>query len=175
VFENNSISVGYLFKSHGIHGELVWRTQQNIGEEILEQMESIFLSIDGLRVPFFLEQIVIRSAFDFVIKLEDVDSEADAQKLIGREVLLEASLFENSGSSSQYEALIGFIAKTAQGAEIGKILRVEQFPQQVMWIVSRNDNELLIPAIDSWIIKSDTQNKTIELDLPEGLIDLNRA
>jgi 16S rRNA processing protein RimM len=45
-------------------------------------------------------------------------------------------------------------------------------PQQEMAFVIHNGREVLIPLNESLIVSVDRENKTLLMDLPEGLLDM---
>jgi 16S rRNA processing protein RimM len=40
--------------------------------------------------------------------------------------------------------------------------------------LTKEDLEVLIPVADDWIVSVDRENKSISMNLPEGLIEVNR-
>jgi 16S rRNA processing protein RimM len=54
----------------------------------------------------------------------------------------------------------------------GVITEVVEMPQQEMAFVLHHGREVLIPLNESLIISIDRENKTLLMDLPEGLLDM---
>ena len=67
--------IGVLNKPHGIHGEL----QFTFSDDIFDRTEAeyIICMMDGILVPFFIEEYRFRSENGALIKLEGID---DAEK-----------------------------------------------------------------------------------------------
>ena len=55
---------------------------------------------------------------------------------------------------------------------IGVIEEVIEMPQQIMGIVNYQGKEVLIPLNDQFITGVDEEKKILEMELPEGLLDL---
>ena len=55
---------------------------------------------------------------------------------------------------------------------IGIIEKILDFPQQAIFQIKYGEHEILIPARDEFIIGVDRLKKQIELDAPQGLIDI---
>jgi ribosomal 30S subunit maturation factor RimM len=56
---------------------------------------------------------------------------------------------------------------------IGQIQAVEEYPAGWMLVIKNStDPEFLIPWVDDWFIEADENKKIVELDLPEGLLEL---
>ena len=53
-----------------------------------------------------------------------------------------------------------------------EILRVEEYPQQLMAVVQPGDKEILIPLSDQLITSIDKPNRVLMMNIPEGLLDL---
>jgi 16S rRNA processing protein RimM len=58
------------------------------------------------------------------------------------------------------------------GVEIGVISEIEEYPQQEMATINYNKKDILIPLNEQFIIKLDNKKKVIEMELPEGLLEL---
>ena len=68
--------------------------------------------------------------------------------------------------------LIGFTV-IAGGAPVGEITDYDDSTDNVLFILRRPDgSEALIPASDDFIDSVDTQERTIAMTLPEGLLAL---
>ena len=85
--------IGTFNKPHGLGGELLFTFSDDVFERTA--CEYIICLIDGILVPFFIEDIRYRSDFSAFVKLEGVDSVEQAQvfaergrtvKLLGRGV-----------------------------------------------------------------------------------------
>jgi 16S rRNA processing protein RimM len=60
----------------------------------------------------------------------------------------------------------------AAGEFIGNIEEVREFPQQEMAIIIRKNSEILIPLNASLIEAIDKEANTVEMNLPEGLLEM---
>ena len=57
--------------------------------------------------------------------------------------------------------------------EIGTISEVNTQTVQTLLFVDTKSGEIIIPLAKEFIVEMNTSSKTIKLNLPEGLIDLN--
>ena len=55
---------------------------------------------------------------------------------------------------------------------IGKIIDVVENKNQDLFEVVFNENRILIPLVDEFVVNIDNENKKIIMNLPEGLTDL---
>jgi 16S rRNA processing protein RimM len=174
VFVEDCYCLGFVHKAQGIAGELVIKTELEQSEENITKWESIFLSIDGILVPFFIENIYLKSSNLIVVKLEDVENEIDVQKFRSLEVYVDKDLFKAESSSLGFVKWLNFeIIDSAYGL-VGTLEEVQEFPSQLMLQVKSKQNQMhLIPANQEWLVGVDEDKRTIEMQLPDGLLALN--
>jgi len=66
--------------------------------------------------------------------------------------------------------LIGFQVIN-QNQSIGTITEIQNFPGQLMFTVSCENRNFLMPFVEEWIVNIDENSRTLSVDLPEGIID----
>jgi len=142
--------------------------------ELYENLESIFVGFGKDLIPFFIENSSLHRNKFLRAKLEDVNSEEEADKIIGNEVYLPISMLPKlEGNQFYFHEIIGFTAKDSNIGIIGTVAEINDSGAQAIFIIINEDNkEILIPIIDEFIEKVDRTNKTIVLKTPEGLVDL---
>ncbi len=142
--------------------------------ELYQNLESIFVGFGKDLIPFFIENSSLHKNDFLRVKLEDVNSELEADKILGSEVYLPLSMLPKlEGNKFYFHEIIGFTAKDINFGTIGIINDVNDSGAQAIFIIINEDEkEILIPIIDEFIEKVDRQNKTILLKTPQGLIDL---
>ena len=67
---------------------------------------------------------------------------------------------------------IGFTITDSHAGTLGTITAVDDSTENVLFVVDHKGDELLIPANDDFITQIDSENQTIHMQLPEGLIGL---
>jgi 16S rRNA processing protein RimM len=165
--------IGMFNKPHGIHGELSFTFTDDIFDRA--DCEYLVCLLDGILVPFFIEEYRFRSDTVALIKLEGVDSEALARTFSNVEVYYPAKYagVEPDGEPSSIDAFIGFeVEDTASGA-LGKIIYVDTSTINTLFVVGNEKGELLIPVCEEFIAGIDYENKRIQMNLPDGLVDLD--
>lgn len=141
--------------------------------ESYTNMESVFVEINKHLVPFFIVSSSLHKGDFLRTRFEDVDSEDEADKLLGCEVYLPLSFLpELEGNKFYFHEIIGFDAEDQRLGVVGKIVGVNDSSAQPLFEIKNGDIEILVPMIDDFIIKVDRENKKIVLNTPEGLIDL---
>jgi len=174
VFVEGCNKLGFLYKAYGIKGELIVRTDLNLSENTINKWESIFIEINGILVPFFIEQISRRTDIELQIKLEDIDDEIQAKTYIGNSIFIEKDNLQIEVEDEAFSQWVSFQIVDEQGIFIGQIVKLIEYPSQSMLLINtKEQDEILIPAIEEWIISVDSDKKEIVMNLPTGLIDLN--
>lgn len=142
--------------------------------ELYEEMESIFVEFNKNLVPFFIENASLHKGDFLKVKFEDVDSEEDADKLIGCEIYLPLSMLPKlEGNQFYFHEVIGFDVVDKRLGNIGKIISINDSTAQPLFeILKDNVTEILVPMIDQFLVEVDRKNKKIIMDLPEGLIEM---
>jgi len=159
--------IGKLVKPRGYRGEIqLYVTHE--GEIEFKKLEFIFLNINGVPTPYFLEDVVF-SGKKIFLKLENINSDKEADELKNLEVLIPADKITELMDDSEFT---GFMISDEEHGEIGKIIRTEEYPSSEMWIVLRDGKEIMIPVTDQFIIEIDYPSKTIRYQAPEGLFEL---
>lgn len=164
--------IGKIVKKHGFKGEVVLRLDTDI-PEAYQEMESLFLQRAEAMVPFFIQRSSLSGQF-LRMKLEGVDTEADAEKLLRSEAYLPMDCLPQLGEGQfYYHQIEGYRAVDASSdREIGTIKRVDDTSVQALFVIERQGREVLVPVVDDFIEKVDKKGRTIRLRLPEGLLDL---
>ena len=154
------LPIGKVLKSDGTDGGILLGLSE-LGLEDIDLKEPVFIAFDGLEVPFFISSIRAKGSTKAVVKFCDVDSLADAEELVGREVLLDCEL-----ESGQELDLSGWKVSN-RGVEVGVVDYMELFPGNPCISVGGH----LIPLHEDLITSLDEKQRKIDFNLPEGLLD----
>ena len=168
ISEQDVYKIGQIGRTHGIKGEVTF----NFTDDVWDRAESeyLFLRVEGILVPFFLEEYRFRSDSTALLKFLDYDSANDVQFLVGCEVFFPPALPPEVGEDDEYtwRYFTGFELFDETAGHIGTIDRVDDSTQNVLFHVG----ERLIPAAEDWIKDINHKERTISMSLPEGLLDL---
>lgn len=158
-------------KPHGIHGELSF----TFTDDAFDRTECPYLvcQIDGIFVPFFIEEYRFRGENSALLKLEDIDSDSDARPFTNTDVYFPKSYLEDDEEqTAPGDYFIGFEITDQAHGYLGKITHVDDSTINVLFVVNYNNKELLIPANEDFILNIDEDKKTIRTQIPEGLLQL---
>ena len=166
---------GTFTKTHGVKGELVAKKISDLLEK--NKLESVLVDIDGGLVPFFIPKkgITPRNHSSVRIQLEDLDSEAKAQRFIGCDIYIlmkDVPDFIEEEEDIDPNVLIGFVYIDEEKGELGEIEDIQDYSGNVLLVLTVNDQEVLISYADENFIDLDEENKTITMKTPDGLLDM---
>ena len=169
--EDEVYRIGILNKPHGINGELQFSFDDDIFDRV--DAEYIVCKIDGILVPFFIEEYRFRSDTTAIIRLEDVDTEQKARRLTNTEVYFPTRHAEGLEPSSLSRNFFeGFRVEETRHGDIGTITGIDSSTINTLFVIDNGGRELLVPAHEEFIRDIDTEHRVITMSLPEGLLDL---
>lgn len=141
--------------------------------ELYENMESVFVEFNKNLIPFFIENCNLHKNDFLRVKFEDVDSEEEADKLIGCEIHLPLNMLPKlEGNKFYFHEVIGFEIEDKRLGVVGTIQSINDTTAQPLFEVLNGDVEILIPMIDHFLVEVNRKDKKIVMDLPEGLIEM---
>lgn len=169
--ESEVFRIGKLTKPHGIKGEISFAFDNDVFDRV--DCPYLICNIDGILVPFFIEEYRFKGKETALITFEDVDSEEKAQRMSGLEVYFPRKYYEDEPSEEieySWNFFLGFSVIDKASGKLGIIAAIDDKTLNTLFLIKDNDNELIIPATEDFIEKIDAKKKIIYLNLPEGLI-----
>ena len=166
--EEEVYQIGKLGKTHGVKGEISFLFDDDVFDRV--DADYLVLKVDGIFVPFFIEEYRFRSNSNAIIKFEDIDTQERARELTGCEVFFPRALAESDNDSISWAAIVGFdIIEANSGKKIGRIASVDDTTLNILFCL---EDGRLIPASEDLITAIDQQARTISMRLPAGLLEL---
>ena len=110
-----------------------------------------------------------------ILKLRGIDTISAVESLVGAELSVQEDDLPPTGEGVFYTFhLKGCNVVTAGGDSLGTVTDVLDSGGTHILKVDGKDGEILIPFAQSFLRKIDLGQRRIEVDLPEGLLDLNK-
>lgn len=163
--------LGKITRTHGLAGNIILKLDTD-QPEFYHKLDSIFVEINGLLVPFFIEKQQWSKDNSKIISFKNATL-AMAEQTVGKNVFLPlSSLPKLSGNQFYYHEVIGFEIREEDGKTCGNILEINDQTAQHYFILKLADKEVIIPIIKNWILEVNRNEKFIKMQLPEGLIDV---
>ena len=169
---HTGILIGRIKGIHGRKGTVAVKLEKSFTEKIPE-MEWVFLDIEGKPVPFFITESEYKSGDILKIRFEDYYTFEKLNEFKGCRVFQDSGM-EQAGPTVNKINIESFKVTLNDGSLAGTVTELIENPGQ--WLIkieTEEGKELLIPFHEDLIIKIDRKNKTIYMDLPEGLTEIN--
>lgn len=171
--KEDTFIIGRITKTHALKGEVNFMFTDDIFDRV--DCDYLICEVDGILVPFFIEEYRFRSDTTALVKFEDLDSADDVQFLVNCDVHFEKKLMDDSAEDEvSLNYFIGFMMIDGDnGKEIGIITDIDDNTDNWLFIVEqKNGNEVMIPAHEEFIAEIKQEEKVMVMDLPIGLLDL---
>ncbi|MCI6558806.1 MAG: ribosome maturation factor RimM [Prevotella sp.] len=161
--------IGRIGKPHGIKGELTMMVEDDVFDRV--EGEYLILLIDGILVPFFIEDYRFRSEQSALVKFCDIDTQERASELTGCDVFFPRSLSDSDDTDTlTWQEAIGYqVADDNSGKTLGTISYIDTSTANTLIEL---DNGMLIPAAYEIIKDINTEQRLITMSLPEGLMEI---
>ena len=168
------IAIARIVRPRGNRGEVLADSHTDFPARF-DLLRDVWLSFpDGHRQLFVLEDCWEHKG-RLVFKFAGVDSIDSAARLAGAwvEVPTDQAVTLPPGSYFDHD-LAGCEVWTSQGKILGKVAEVLRITGNSQLVVRGEDGEFLVPATAEICREISTEQKRIVVELPEGLIDLNK-
>ena len=157
-----------LGKTHGERGEISFLFDDDVFDRV--DADYLILEIDGILVPFFIEEYRFKTDSNALMKFDGIDTQERARELTGCDVWFPRALAESDEDGISWAAIVGFdIIESESGKTVGRIASVDDSTINILFCL---EDGRLIPASEELIIAIDQQARTITMQLPEGLLNL---
>ncbi len=204
IAEESVYKIGSLTRVHGLKGELSLSFTDDVWDRA--EAEYLVLRVDGILVPFFLDEYRFRSDSVALLKFLDIDSADEAQPYVGCDVYFPHSLTpEEDPEDLRWSHFTGFqVFLAGQTLPYGVIVSVDESTSNVLFYINTyeagadadspaasvtgadaespaasvtglrlSSEEVIIPAVEQFIVDVDHQERRLTMELPDGLLDLN--
>ena len=159
--------IGRLGKAHGVKGEISFLCDDDVFDRV--DADYLVLDIDGILVPFFMEEYRFRTDSLVLMKFDGIDTQERARELTGCDVYFPRALADETEAPS-LSMLVGFDLVDANNRKrVGRIAAIDDTTANLLFEL---EDGRLIPAHDELVAAIDTAAQTISLHLPDGLLDL---
>ncbi|RZK41600.1 MAG: 16S rRNA processing protein RimM [Pedobacter sp.] len=171
MLKEDAFYVGYITKTKGLKGEVQLFFEFEAYEDL--DLDVLFIEMNGKLVPFFVEAAKLYPNSTGLFYFDDIDHIDKAQALVKKKVYLSLDKMpEKEEGDLTFEDLEGFVVTDETHGELGEIISVQEYPQQFVATVLYKEKEIMFPLNEDMIIEIDEEEKTILVDLPDGLLDI---
>lgn len=164
--------IGQFAKPHGIKGEIALITNSDVFDD--SEDPYIVCEMDGILVPFFIEEYRYKTDTVVLLKLENIDNEQMAREFTNHEVFypLDGVGDDDLVGDMTWDSFIGYTVVDERHGFLGTITDVDETTINVLFQIDHDGEEILLPAAEELILTADHDNKKLTVSVPEGLLDL---
>ena len=164
--------LGTIFKLHGYKGDVNIYNDNDI-PLVFTDIDFFYIEENNELIPYFAESVRPKKKQVLLVKLEDVDSEEQALKILKQKVYLPNKFLPKLESTNSDKIIIGFDVIDNTLGEIGRVHFVNDKKIQKLIIVKDGEKEFFIPFHDNFVLNIDLTKKILEVNIPQELIDIN--
>lgn len=162
--------IGVINKPHGVKGEVSFTFTYDIFDRV--DCDYLILLMDGILVPFFIEEYRFRSDNSALVKFEDIDTAEKARMFTNVEVFFPIKYVEEQDEITSWNYFVGFTVDDVKHGTLGVISDVDDATMNVLFVIEKEDgSEMLLPAHEEFILDIDHKKKRVEVEIPDGLLD----
>ena len=163
--------IGKFTRTHGVQGEMAL----SFTDDVFDRVDCPYLvcPMDGILVPFFIEEYRFKSDNVALIKFERIDTSEAASIFTNKEVYFSKSYAEQGGDGEySWQYFIGFAAEDVEHGHLGTLVDVDESTINTLFVVERPDGEsLFIPAQEIFVEDINHDEHIIMFNLPDGLLE----
>lgn len=184
--------IGHISRTHGVKGEVEIQFTDDPFDR--GELDYLVFEMDGIMVPFFFSEYRYKGGHNALFTFEDIDSEEKARRLVGISVYYpkaEAARIAQEAAEegeemdlSSLRALTGYRVFAIDEEEstedelatydLGEIIHVDDSSMNTLiTVVDDEDEERLLPLHTDFIVEIDPAERTLLLDIPLELLDIN--
>ncbi|MFB6272610.1 MAG: ribosome maturation factor RimM [Salinibacter sp.] len=170
------VQVGFIFRPHGMDGELKIDPSSTDDPTRFEDLPVVFVGAHPHRVARHAVASVryqqTKRGVSVILGLEGIDDRDDSEAVAKMKVFAtEEALGLEEGELFAHE-LVGWTVVTEEGSTLGTVANLMEMPAQDMFVVRTPDDEQkMLPAVEDFILAFDEEEERIVVRPIEGLMD----
>lgn len=164
--------LGYIAKLHGFKGEVsLFLDVTNPSD--YASLDALFIDLGDNLTPFFIETIKLKNKGFAAVKLEGVNDEHSAKRILRQNVYLPAEILpELKGINFYDHEVMGYKVMDEVHGDIGTLALVIDLKVNPLLQIMKDEKEILVPLIEGVVKKVDRVNKELHIKAPDGLVEL---
>lgn len=167
--------VGRIARPHGLRGQVIVNPETDFAEDRFRAGAVVWT-----RTGRGEERLTISTArFQNgrpVVGFEGLSSIDEVERLAGLELRVPEAALKPLEAGRYYEhQLVGCAVEVVSGGRVGVVAKVEGGPGGSRLVVDGDRGEILIPFAVDICVNVDVAAKRIQIDPPDGLLDLNET
>jgi 16S rRNA processing protein RimM len=157
--------LGEFIKLFSFKGELIFYSE--LKSVFVENLDSLFVNFNESYVPFQIIKVKSHKKNNYRTQLKNVNSESEARRLLKKDIYIKK--IENSDNA---DYIVDNFKVYNNKKYIGVVISTINKTGQSIMEVKMFDKVVLIPLVDQFIVEINDEELKIDMDLPEGLLDI---
>ncbi len=167
--ENTLVFVAKVTGVHGVAGYLkVWSFDGTI--DIFRQDQFIQLKTEKGTGTWYQVQKTTPYKKGILLVLKGVETRDQAETLVRQDIFINRDdLPELEKNTYYWQDLLGLVVIDQNRGNIGKIDSIFSTGAHDVLVVKNKNQETMVPLVESIVLSVNIKDRTIDIDLPEGL------
>ena len=170
------VQVGFVFRPHGLDGELKIDPSATDDPARFEELPTVFVGPHPRRVVRHTIVSVryqqTKRGVTVILGLDGIVDRDDAEAVAKMDVFATEEALGLEDDELFADDLVGWTVVTEEGAVQGTVSNFMEMPAQDLFVVrTPEDTEAMIPAIDDFIIEIDEEAERMVVRPIDGLMD----
>tara|TARA_B100001250_G_C19581484_1_gene692251 strand:+ start:80 stop:592 length:513 start_codon:yes stop_codon:yes gene_type:complete len=166
------LHIGHVAKSHGTSGYFSIKLSIPVDLcHLCKDIETIYL--EDQSKPLNIINSILNNKIFLKTKVENINSREDAKLILRKNIYIKKSENVNIDEAiDQKNKFLNFQVLDKKLGKIGVVNKIDFNRPQTILFVKSDEKTILIPYVKELITNVNNSKKEIELDLPEGIIDI---
>lgn len=157
--------LGEFIKLFSFKGELIFYSE--LKSVFVENLDSLFVNFNESYVPFQIIKVKSHKKNNYRTQLKNVNSESEARRLLKKDIYIKK--IENSDNA---DYIVDNFKVYNNKKYIGVVISTINKTGQSIMEVKMFNKVVLIPLVNQFIVEINDEELKIDMDLPEGLLDI---
>lgn len=172
LFDNKElVEIAQVAKTYGLNGHLSLKFDSSFSDDLLNEEIPVFLLIEGIPVPFFVEDYKNSGGY-VATKFRYIDGAETAEKYVGCKVLVFADDVQDDEEYDEEMALIGYKVFDAHHGYVGEIVDFNLIPGNPVFETDFDGKTIIIPYTEEIVVDINDDKQEVYINAPDGLIEL---
>jgi 16S rRNA processing protein RimM len=171
---DDMVLVGRIARPQGIRGEVIIDADTDFPEQRFAEGASVFVERAGAVAPLTIAEFRMHGGRP-VVRFDGVESMDEAETVRGLEMRVpESELGALPENVWYHHQLLGSVVRTKEGREVGTVVGIQGPTDRSILVIDGPEGNALVPLVAEFC-KVDVAAKVVEIDPPEGLLEVNRG
>jgi 16S rRNA processing protein RimM len=169
------VQVGFVFRPHGMEGELKIDPGATDDPARFEELPVVFLGAQPHRVTRHAVASVryqqTKRGTTVILGVEGIEDRDDAEAVSKFKVFVTEEALELGEDELFAHDLVGWEVVTEEGTVLGTVANLMEMPAQDLFVVrTSDDEEKMVPAVEDFILALDEEEERVVVRPIEGLM-----